>query len=201
MKAIQKLSSLFLILAITTLVSAQTEQGTFLVGGSSGISLGGGSSKDKTDNFEGDPTKYFGFSINPQVGFFVIDNLVIGAILPISVQRSKQNDTKVVFSSIEFAPFARYYFLDDKFRPYATAFFGGGFNGYKYVVNGNTTTNNSNTFLLGLGGGVAYFVNDNIAIDALLGYQFTREKFTDEDDNYRELDHAIGVDIGILVFF
>ncbi|MBN2522404.1 MAG: hypothetical protein JXB24_03975, partial [Bacteroidales bacterium] len=60
-------------------------------------------------------------------------------------------------------------------------------------------TNNAVGFLLGLGGGVAYFINDRVAIDALLKYGFTRLSYSDQDDNLRTLDHEIGVEVGICV--
>ena len=191
--------SVLLILTLTTLVSAQTEQGNFLIGGSSNFSTGGGSSKTKTDNYESDPTKFISFNLSPKGGFFVIDNLAIGASLPLSISRSKLNDTKRIITGIGFLPFARYYFLDGDFRPLAEAFMGFGFNGDKTKTDGNTDTDNSGGFLFGFGGGVAYFINETFCIDAQLRYGFTRLGYSDRDDNYRTLDHEIGIDVGIII--
>jgi hypothetical protein len=199
MKTLTKILGIVILTALTTVVVAQTEQGNILIGGSSSFSTGGGSSKMKTDNYEGDPTKFISFNLSPKGGIFVIDNLIVGASLPISVSRNKNDDYKVITSGIDFLPFARYYFLEGNFRPAAEAFFGFGFHGYKTVDDGDVETNNTVGFLLGLGGGVAYFINDRVAIDALLKYGFTRLSYSDQDDNLRTLDHEIGVEVGICV--
>jgi len=199
MKTLKKFLGIVILTALTTIAIAQTEQGNFLIGGSSNFSMGGGSSKAKTNDYEGDPTKFISFNLSPKGGIFVIDNLVVGASLPISVSRNKYDDYKAISSGIDFIPFARYYFLEGDFRPVAEAFFGFGFHGYKTVDDGDVETNNRVGVMFGLGGGVAYFINDKVSIDALLKYGFTRLSYTDMDDDYRTLDHEIGIEVGISV--
>ncbi|MFT5736317.1 MAG: hypothetical protein ACJAU2_000210 [Maribacter sp.] len=57
---------------------AQTKKGAFYLGLDGAISIGRNSEKVTSDDFEEDRFKSFNFSISPAIGYFLIDNLVIG---------------------------------------------------------------------------------------------------------------------------
>jgi hypothetical protein len=162
----------------------------------------GGSYKVKDDDYEGDPTKAFEVSFSPMGAIFVIDNLAVGAMLPMSVTRYKyESDAKNVYSQILFAPVARYYFLSDMIRPFGQLAFGGGVSGSKYVdSDGDSDRTNDLITLLNVGGGAAFFISDNVAIDATLTYNYNRSKqVQDNDDNERYITHSVEFGFGITI--
>lgn len=203
MKTIRIIFSTVVIFTLTTLVSAQTEQGKLLISGSTSFSMGGGLSKWKSDDAKGDPTHSFAFSFSPKAAYFFIDNLALGARFPLSINRSKDNNDNISVSSFAgFAPWVRYYFLSDQIRPFAEGSFGGGIDGYKYKPNdGESSTDNEGVFLSTLGGGVSFFLIENIAFDASINWSLTRYKDkSDNPDNVRTLYHTVIFEVGIVIF-
>ncbi len=146
------------LLSAAYIVNAQTNQGDWLVGGNLNLNT---AKKNST------------FSINPNAGYFFANNFVAGA--QIGFENSSFGDTKTTAFSI--GPFARYYFnlKDDKFKPFANAGIGFLTEKTKTNVNSNTSVVVKNTgvnALLGLGG--AYFINSNVALEALAGYTYNK---------------------------
>jgi hypothetical protein len=145
-----------LLIAVTfsAVVKAQTDKGDWMVGG--GLSL---------NTTEGNKS----FTFMPNVGHFFAKGFVAGAEMVINTTK----DAEVRTTSLGVGPFARYYFelKNPSFKPFAHAGFS--VNSTRTKVPGITTTRvTSRSFLLGLGG--AYFINDNVAIDGLLGFNHTK---------------------------
>jgi len=81
-------------------VFAQTYKGQFLLGGNAGF---------ETGKFgDVDASKYTSININPNAGYFFINNFAGGLRLSLNSTKYKDDDAT---SSFLFAPFARYYFL------------------------------------------------------------------------------------------
>jgi outer membrane protein len=119
--------------------SAQTEKGTWLLGGSASYVR----------------TEGVGFvSINPSVGYFLLNNLAGGA--QVNFYGAKSG------SYFSVGPFGRYYFYgDERGRFYLTAGLNIGFgSGSKFDTGFN------------LGGGYAMFLNESISIN--LGAQYDK---------------------------
>lgn len=127
---------------------AQTEQGNWLVGGN--VSLN--TAKNNTN-----------IGLTPSAGYFVLRNLAVGAAL--GLDYTKEGTNKV--TSFSLGPFARYYFGTLNVRPFADAELG--FQSTKYKS--STTSNSYNNTQYFLGGGLAAFINRNVAIEALAGYK------------------------------
>ena len=202
MKTTQKLSAVLFFLTITSMLSAQTEQWNILISGSSNFELSGQSSKTKSDDGDGDPTKYFDVSFYPMAAVFIIDNLAVGVQLPSGISRSKYtDDTKYVNTWITFAPFARYYFLSDNLRPFAQVSFGGGSDVDVYIdTDGTKTKEKYGVVLLNAGGGASWFSNEKVAIDATLTYNLYRTKQRENNDNNRRrVSNSIDFGIGVTV--
>ena len=89
------------ILLSGTYLQAQTTQGSMMVGGT--LSLGKSTPQDDGDY------QYSSTTFSPSFGYFVMDNLAVGANLVIQSETSKNPTTKNVESAIGFGPFARYY--------------------------------------------------------------------------------------------
>lgn len=139
--------------AILTAIHAQTEKGDWLVGG-------------RIDINTGDNSTNIGFT--PGAGYFIINNLAIGANLVIDY--SKSADIKVTNFGI--GPFVRYYFTTAKVRPLL--------HGSLSFLNTKVKTplgSESNTGMnIFLGGGAAIFINENVSLEPIMGYTNTKYK-------------------------
>jgi hypothetical protein len=151
--------------AIITAINAQTEKGDWLVGG-------------RIDLNTSNNNTHIGFS--PNGGYFIINNLAIGGNLMIDY--SKSGNGKV--TDLGFGPFARYYFTRAMARPLLQA-------SVDYISRqiknpaSSTTNNGVNLFL---GGGLAVFINQNVAIEILAGYS---------NNKYKGIDGSSGFSLGI----
>jgi hypothetical protein len=99
-----------LFLFVSALASAQTEKGSFMIGGNASVEF------NKNDqNGDTGETKTFSISINPQAGYFVANNFSLGLSLPVSISRGKSTypgingEAESKTNGFGVAPFVRYY--------------------------------------------------------------------------------------------
>jgi hypothetical protein len=141
---------IFSLFILTLHGQAQTEKGTKLLGG--GASL----------NFS-DP---FSIRINPNMGFFVKNNLAVGASLGLHYQTNSNYSN----SNVSLSPFARYYFGQGLTRPFIKGSLGYGRNWLK----GNDNITNfkrSAGYTIGNAGlGITRFITQQVGIEASLDY-------------------------------
>ena len=179
-------------------------QAQFYVGGSLGLSGTGGKTTVSSSGSElstNDP-KGINFTIAPSVGYMFSDNLGAGLDLGLGFGREKyEQDVAGTNYTIKdkatewgVAPYLRCVFGDfDNVKLYADlrASFGG--LTPKYSVEGNGEAHEEvgdKEFNFGIGvvPGIAYYLNDNIFINARLnlfelGYQMSKVESVDEDTN------------------
>ena len=129
---------------------AQTEKGDWLVGGR----LEFNTSQSNAS-----------FRFNPDIGWFVANNLAIGA--QFNLTYTKLGENKI--TSFGAGPFARYYFLKKNVRPFVLV--SGAAETGKIKNNNSTTTENAFNYFVG--GGTAFFINPNVALEAVIGYRHT----------------------------
>ena len=117
---------------------------------------------------EGNP---FTMTITPKVAWFTSDNLAVGGFLDIGLATAEGAGTTFTYGV---GPLARYYFGSAAVNTATTSarrssrFFVEGTVGLQGVnVSGGDNTNGLG---IGIGPGLAYFVNDNIALEGLLKY-------------------------------
>jgi outer membrane protein len=134
-----------------TLSNAQTDQGGMMVGGGIGVS---------SSSEEGSTAKTTSFGFRPNFGYFISDNLVIGAELGIGSTTTKLGAAKATSSSFDFGPFARYYKFtsNENFAFYGEASLMIGSNKSAADVKSGTTT-------FAVSPGFAYFLNEHWGID------------------------------------
>lgn len=137
-------------------VSAQTEKGDWLVGGLLNLNT----AKNNTT-----------FTFSPNAGYFILNKFAIGGNLVFSYE--KLGDLKI--NTFGIGPIVRYYFTDEKVRP----FFAGDMTFEKRKFETSAGSNTEDAFGWFLGGGAAFFINENIAVDAILGY--AHSKVSDEE--------------------
>lgn len=137
---------------------SQTQKGYYIIGAQlAGIDL----------NFQNSQTS-FGLQLQPQVAWFVKDNMAIGGQVLIGLNTAKG------YTSFNYGVGAlgRYYVADkatqitNKSRFFLEA--NVGLTGNNTKVGGSST--NTNGLGLGFGPGLAYFINQNIALEGLVKY-------------------------------
>ncbi|HEX8060646.1 MAG TPA: hypothetical protein VF473_06895, partial [Cyclobacteriaceae bacterium] len=89
---------------------AQFNKGRYLVGGSLGFQTHANKAKAGSTTTTGSHTT--DFSLSPDAGYFIIDNLAVGAALDLGISSTKDsgsNPGKTSNTSIGLSPFVRYY--------------------------------------------------------------------------------------------
>lgn len=146
---------------LATTATAQLQKGYYLIGGDLASTSIGFS--------DGTP---FNLNITPKVAWFRSNNLAIGGYVNLGLSTAKGAGTS---TSYGIGPLARYYFGNDASVSTTTTsarssgrwFLEGDFGIQGINVSGGSSTNGLG---VGIGPGVAYFVNQNIALEALLKY-------------------------------
>ena len=151
--------------------SAQLREGNYMVGGSIG-----------STGFDFlNPGTNFNFNLNPKVGKFVSDNFVLGATLDLGYGLTTGATNKGSTNTLSYGiyPFLRYFFRDEtegrvpsRVVPYLEL--GAGFGGKNTRIkdNGLTSTKTSNGLLLNAQPGLAFILNQSVAMDLGLRYQY-----------------------------
>ena len=175
---LKKIALLIGILLNSLTSFSQTEKGKLYLGGSTSLGLNFTTHKIDTGSSLEKTGKTSAFTISPQIGYFVAKNLVAG--LEMSMNFSKYSDTYNSSSNASntyvFAPFLKYYFDVEKFRPFVIAEYGLGTVQSKYSSRGFESEHKVNTSVLILGGGITYFFNKTVGIELGLNYSRTALK-------------------------
>jgi len=185
MKKIKILTMALVLGAINFCAFAQTQKGNMLVGGN--IGFNSSSAKIKTESgsikVESKGPSITNIYINPNIGYFFIDNLAGGLKLNVGLSSSKSraDGDKRSNATTEFnvGPFLRYYYnLNEKSAVFGEAFVGFGSTTTKEKDITGTSLPDLKTSGVSYGPGVgfAYFINENIGVEALLNYTFSVDK-------------------------
>jgi hypothetical protein len=154
----------------------QTEQGTWMLGG--GASTG--------YHFQSD-NNYFSIYLSPDMGYFLAENLVAGASIPLSL--TIEEDYRSIGYGI--TPFIRYYFgPPSELMFFVTGSFGIDGWSSKY----DDTTNSSTSITGNAGVGCTYFLNESIGLETILGYTYYKPKDYDPTSN-------ISLSLGFQIYF
>ena len=181
---------------------AQTEKGKYFVGASTTLNAGVIEHSRVQDNVTSLSERITRFSLTPYAGYFIKDNLALGAELSVSLSNTKDYDynEELRKSSIVFSPFVRYYFGAKKVRPFVRG--SGGIGSYKnkYIASSSeyNVESTSTIFYYSLSAGAGFFLNDAVSIDLELGYSRLSSK--DEDD-FKGIQNAFGLNAGFSFFF
>ena len=179
-------------------MNAQTDKGTWLFGASAGLSF---SSSTTTPEFDGEEvdgdTTLSNFSITPSANYFVIDNLAVGLNLSFSSSKTKVdfdgNESEVKNSTFSVIPSAIYFFGESSTKPYLTA--GAGL----ISSGGEEDTTKFSGLAINAGGGVAIFLNDNVAVN--LGVTYLRSSLSNkENSDFKNKSNTFGLGAGFNIF-
>ena len=164
---------IIIVVAAAITASAQTQKGNWLVGGSGTFA--------STEQGE---FKVTSFGISPTAGYFIADNLAIGASLNFTSYKEDDDDDAV--TSFSFGPLVRYYFVN--LGPSAKLF------GQADLAFGSTKYVESEGFTeWGISAGPAIFLNPHTALEITLGYG--SQKYKDADD----AANTFGVNVGFQI--
>ncbi|MCT4120210.1 OmpW family outer membrane protein [Elizabethkingia anophelis] len=178
--------------------SAQTEKGSWVVGGSTSIGFNNVSTKVKSDNTTFDGPKVNTFTIAPSAGYFVIDKLSVGLDFAYTNATTKYDGAKTTSNTFAILPTATYYFTDNTvIKPYLGAGIGYASNTEKEEYRGKSNEYTVDGFAWKVKGGFAYFFTPSIAADLGLSYS----QFSNKDNGVRTNVNTFGVGVGLSVFF
>lgn len=198
-------------------VMGQTSKGSFLLGGASQFSLapsggelgvanllGNGFStiKAKSDSeiTNDDETKAWSFNLSPKLGYFVLNNLVLGTEIGLSTSRLKDKSPGYEYeytnSLVGLGPFARYYFPSGKVYPFLET-------GVTFgQLRSKWDDFEEKTGLSGFhfGAGMGMFTGGKLGFDFSVGYQSLSYKEKENNpDNYRMVVSTLGIRVGFMV--
>jgi len=167
--------SVSLTFAIISISSyGQFTKGTFMVGGSFSATF----ETEKTKN--GNTTTTTGHTNSadmlPQAGYFLMDNLALGAGVDMRSTKSKSTDGTYVLTSnsASVAPFARYYY--QKFFGQGSFQLGSGKT--KTVIDGSSSTSTYGVTGWSVAAGYAFLLNQHVAVEPQLGYGSSGQRYT-----------------------
>jgi outer membrane protein len=190
--------------------NAQTEEGTWTIGGSTSLGFSSSSSKLKSgvggDSFDG--PKVTNFNIKPSVGYFVVENLQLGLALGYDTKKVTSKSifdsrtSKATQNQFSLIPQATYYFGKSNVKPFLNAGVGyGSLSGSDEATTSDgfiTEEYSSSGLAWGINGGVSYFVGKSVSFDLSLGYQSLN--LSDKDNNKTTTSSFVS-NVGVSVYF
>ena len=192
-------------------MNAQTEKGSWVVGGSTTLGFNSANTKYKYDGQSEDGPKVSTFTITPSVGYFVIDKLAIGVDLGYTSLTTKMEESfmgtnysaKSTLSTFSILPTATYYFKSDsQILPYLGVGAGYSTSKEKFTQTGggsNEYEDNLNGFAWKGKGGIVFLLTPSIGIDLGVSYMGSNGKY-DDDSDAKVQTNTFGVNVGISVF-
>lgn len=219
---LKKMKKLFLAvsLAFFCVMSAQTEKGSFIISGKTGLDFTSNNVKYKMGGQTTDGPKTNTFNISPTIGYFVVDNFALGLAFDYKTSTSKQQieilssnitggytteKTKERQTTLSIVPNATYFFSKGKTRPYLGAGLGLANTKYQKSDYTNNSSNgdqfsyfssNNNGLVWTANGGLLFLIAPNISIDLGLGYA----NYSFKDNGVKTSSSAFGANAGINVF-
>lgn len=151
---------------------AQPNKGSVLLGGNVGFS-----------SINQGEANVVNIEFTPKAAFFVSDRFAIGGQVAVEILTGDAD-----YSAFGIGPLARYYFNGSG----STRFFGEGAIAWESVDFG--FGGSQSAFGFGLGVGLDYFINQHVALEAVLGYNFRNVEDIEDNSN------TIGLTIGIAAF-
>ena len=185
--------------AVTTL-NAQTEKGKWVFGSDAGVSFASSTAKPEGLEYIDSETKntVSTFEVNPNVGYFIIENLSIGLDLSFTSTKNKfensEGDFDQTTNSIGILPNATYFFKKENLAPYLGA-------GVGLLATSSGDGDSQKTSGLAIAGtaGLAYFLNTSVSINFGATYLYSKQ-VNKENSNFKLNSNTIGVALGFAVY-
>ncbi len=195
---------LLLVAGGKTIAYGQTEQGNVRIAGSFSIS---GNEYNSINNNSVNTSKNRSLSISPSVGFFIRENLEVGAGIGYGLfgQRSKYgtSSNKERGHSYNFSTYLRKYIpIIDKlyFHGTGTVSLGFGESLYEYRTDSSATSKSETKFnflSISLSPGITYFVTDRFALSTSFGSIGYGRSVNKPKEASHTLSNSFGIDLGL----
>ena len=165
--------------AFSLYAQSPTSQGSITLNGN--LSFSSQSYEDRNDNRNA-------LLLNPQAGYFFVDNFSVGLSLNFQYLSFGNNDA----TSWGIGPNLRYYFNTESIKPFVSvsyAYMQGGIFGSNYDRTGNGFT---------FAGGLDYFIVKNVAIETTVSYQIENlelpgELYSNTSKTNTTIQFAVGI--------
>lgn len=188
-------------IALFGLANAQMQQGNWMFGATTGAAFNNNKQTVKVDGHSEDSPSTNTFSVTPQVGYFVINNLAVTLDLGLTTSTTKDGDYKLNSTSFAVMPGATYFFnTGSKLYPFVGANVG-----YATKTEKETYASVSEkTTIDGLAwkgkAGVMYMVTPSIGLSLGVAYgQFTNKE-TVAGYEVKTIDKNLDVNVGFSFF-
>lgn len=191
-------------------LQAQTNRGSICLG----LSTSGSSGNINFLKNNRNSQDVFSFNLSPTIGVFVKDNFLLGGLFRFGYSHLKNElvdfstgnglSLKSSTTTVQLGPIARYYFGENKLRPYLNATLNFGMNNSKFETlfpptNEIIELKDEYTSIGASGGfGLAYFINEKLSLDIQAGLSF--ESFKLKESNSRTNNIAVGLSVGFSLF-
>jgi hypothetical protein len=207
----------FLILLTACAIQAgysQTEKGKMFIGGSFNLYGNTHSRLDSSYKYDYDR---IGFTIAPNFGYFIADNLATGAFINLGFVKSNQtedymnrrtyssmNNYKSNLLSLGLGGFMRYYInITDKFKFFANGNINYQFQSDKRTYQNNYPTNQteeSNNISINISPNFVYFVTPKLGIETSFGniyydYSSSKNKSVSYDNHDNSSDYGVNLSL------
>jgi len=191
------------LLCLGTMTFAQFNTGDKFASGSTNISAGFSTTRNKSTNYTSDPTHSSNFALDTKAGYFLKQKFALGAMIGLSTSSQKSGDYKTIYNSMMLGPVVRYYRGSyEGFSPFAEALVGFGIGSNKSVSTESTYKDKESMLELAAGIGSNYFFTDNIALEGMLQYSFLNTKPGGENPyNEHYVKGSLNLLLGITVYF
>ncbi|MDN3705537.1 outer membrane beta-barrel protein [Myroides ceti] len=150
------------------------QQGNWMIGGSLG-SLG--------YSFEGEN---FNINVTPRAGYFISDGIAIGLGVNAGLETVKDGDNIWNYGVM---PFVRYYFPEGASS--TGRFFGQG----EIGISGSNGGTSDTSFAFGIGAGYAHFISQNVALEAIAGYNYSKSNASSA-----QAQNGLGFAVGFQIY-
>lgn len=175
----------------------QTQQGSVLAGGN--ISASFDKQKSEVGSTSTDVGNFTQISFSPKFGYFIVDGMAAGLSINLSNSKFKADasDFESTNNSITLGPFFRYYH-DSGLFGHAEVGFGSLKN--ESSSGGTTVESKFGLFSWMLGPGYAMFLNENVAIEGMVGFQSQSQTLKDSDPEQKDILLGPVINFGFQVF-
>jgi hypothetical protein len=174
---------------------SQTNKETLLIDAQSNLALSFSTQKENYNRAISEADKNTTLILSPSVGYFISDNFVMGLSIPLKFYHSKKGSDTYDQTSFGIAPFTRFYFGTSNIKPFLHAEVGYVTSSYKATASYGSYDGSSSGILFGFGGGIAFFIKENIALNAILSYNGA--SLTDGDNSdYKVTTGEFGIGLG-----
>ncbi|HTF17584.1 MAG TPA: outer membrane beta-barrel protein [Chryseolinea sp.] len=188
-----------LLLCVSTLCVAQTSSGNWAIGGS--VQFSGSNNQNN-----GNEVKSTTYTFAPSVGYFVIDQLMVGAFVDMSISRQEDDNNTYKQSTFGIGPFLRYYKFTQNEQFAFFGEFGFDYGSGKSEQNGDDPTK-SRTFGMYLAPGFTWFPTSHWGIDFqvnLLSFSSYDPDKDDDDDKVNSFNFGLNTfspSLGVRYYF